>query len=116
MRQLCLTGGWEILQTGGRGEGGIGTGGKTCPGPPPRLPHDPPSPHKPPTLPGTLEQTLTAQAGSSPLRHPHPSAPTHENTQVFMGPLLAVKGANYMVQATLETRLSHRLWEPLEKC
>ena len=51
--------------------------------------------------------------GVPPLRHPHPSALTHENTQIFMSPLLAVKGANYMVQATLEIQLSHRLWEPL---
>ena len=91
MRQLCLTGGWETLETGGRREDGISAGRKMCPGAQGPLPSPPKTLHplvKPLTLPGTLEQTFTAHTGSFPLRHPHPSAPTHENTLVFMGPLL----------------------------
>lgn len=40
-------------------------------------------------------------SGSFLLLRPHPPAQTHENTQVFMGRLLAVNGANYMVQAPI---------------
>ena len=49
MRQLCLTGGWETLETGGRGESGINAGRKTYPGAQgssAASPQDPPSPRK----------------------------------------------------------------------
>lgn len=45
--------------------------------------------------------TVIAHSGSFLLLRPHPPAQTHENTQVFMGRLLAVNGANYMVQAPI---------------
>lgn len=44
---------------------------------------------------------VIAHSGNFLLRHPHPPAPTHENTQVFMGQLLAANGANYTVQAPI---------------
>lgn len=40
-----------------------------------------------------------AHSGTFLLHHPHPPAQTHENTQVFMGRLLAVNETNYMVRA-----------------
>lgn len=54
---------------------------------------------KPLILPGARSSTFIAHFGSFLLYGPHPPAQTHENTQVFMGRLLAVNGANYMVQA-----------------
>lgn len=78
---------------------------KTCPGahsPPLALPSLALHPLiKARTRPGALERTFAAHTGNFLLHHPHPPAQTHENTQVFMGPLLAVKGANYMVQAPI---------------
>lgn len=46
-------------------------------------------------------RTFIAHSGSFLLHHPHPPAQTQENTQIFMGHLLAVNGANYMVQAPI---------------
>lgn len=56
---------------------------------------------KPLTLPEPWSRMVIAHSGSFLLLRPHPPAQTHENTQVFMGRLLAVNGANYMVQAPI---------------
>lgn len=104
MGYWCLPGGWETPETGGRGGRRHGCQIERCAWEPTAL-HRTPMPFhpliKPPMLAEPWSGPAIAHSGSFLLGSPHPPAQTHENTQVFTGRLLAVNGANYMVQAPM---------------